>query len=269
MANATEDPTMRRSRFLIIPLLAIGLAIGGIALASGDGDEERADTVAADGADTMGFDDPAPFVGMPKNEAIARAESEGRPWRIGLEDGEAFALTADLWPGRVTFEVEDGVVTAAEIEVENTDPPADGPPVIEDEAQARLVADAVKRLVTDDNSFGGASVFDEILIGRFIAGDPDRPLQWLDLEMAAAALDGVARVTFVDDTAAEIEARFDAAPTRTAVVTISDLVLLDDRAEIGMELWCGPLCGVYLTYGAEPAAEGWTITGPIGPIAMS
>ena len=52
-------------------------------------------------------------------------------------------------------------------------------------------------------------------------------------------------------------------------MTVSTLLLLDDRAEIGMELWCGSLCAVYLTYGAEPAPDGWTITGPVGPIAMS
>lgn len=262
---------MRPVRLTIITILVLGLALGGIALAAGGGDDEAADTESLDidGTDGVGFDDPLPFVGMPKAEAIARAESEGRLWRIGMEDGEAFALTADLRPGRVTFEIADGIVTAAEVEVENTDPAPTDPPVFEDAGQAQLVADAVRRLVTTDNSFGGRSVFDEILVGRFIAGDPQRPLQWLDLEMAAASLEGVAKVTFVDDTAAEIEARFDAAPTRTAIVTVSTLLLLDDRAEIGMELWCGSLCAVYLTYGAEPAPDGWTITGPVGPIAMS
>ncbi|NIR35748.1 MAG: hypothetical protein GWN79_04870, partial [Actinobacteria bacterium] len=105
--------------------------------------------------------------------------------------------------------------------------------MFEDEAQSRLIADAVKRLVTDDNGFGGAPVFEEILIGRFIAGDPEQPLQWLDLEMAAAGLEGLARVTFIEDTRAEIEARFDAEPTPTGIVTISSLLLLDDRAEVG------------------------------------
>jgi hypothetical protein len=263
---------MRHRTLVIVGVLAIGLALAGIAAATGSEDDEAANVEASDsetGTDGIGFDDPVSFVGMPKDEAIARAESEGRLWRVGMEDGESFALTADLNPGRVTFEIIDGIVSAAEIEEENTDPPPPGPPVFEDAGQAQLIADAVRRLTTTDNGFGGRDVFDEIIVGRFIAGDPARPLQSLDLEMIAGALADIGKVTFVDDTVGEIEARFDDQTALVAVVTVADLLLLDDHAEVGMELWCGSLCGVFLTYGAEPAPDGWSITGLVGPIAMS
>ncbi|MCC6222781.1 MAG: hypothetical protein IT201_04740 [Thermoleophilia bacterium] len=59
-----------------------------------------------------GFD----FVGMTLEVASSFAEENGRKWRVGREDGEDLALTEDLVPGRVTFTVEGGVVTAATIE---------------------------------------------------------------------------------------------------------------------------------------------------------
>ncbi len=41
------------------------------------------------------------------------------------------------------------------------------------------------------------------------------------------------------------------------------------QAEVELHLWCGSLCGVYLTYAAEQVDGQWVITGIVGPIAMS
>lgn len=60
------------------------------------------------------------LVGMPLDVAISWVEEQGRQWRVGREDGVDLAVTADLVPGRVTFTVEDGVVTAATIEQEDS-----------------------------------------------------------------------------------------------------------------------------------------------------
>ncbi len=54
-----------------------------------------------------------------------------------------------------------------------------------------------------------------------------------------------------------------------AVVSVEDILLLDDRAEVELRLWCGSLCGVFLTYQAVPDDNGWNIVGTVGPIAMS
>ena len=53
------------------------------------------------------------YVGLTKNAAIAKAKADGRPWRIGREDGESFMLTQDFIPNRVTFEIDNGKVTSA------------------------------------------------------------------------------------------------------------------------------------------------------------
>ena len=53
------------------------------------------------------------YVGLTKKAAIAKAEADGRPWRLGREDGESFMLTQDYNAERVTFEVDDSKVTKA------------------------------------------------------------------------------------------------------------------------------------------------------------
>ncbi|MFT7600418.1 MAG: hypothetical protein ACI8TP_003360, partial [Acidimicrobiales bacterium] len=114
--------------------LAVLLVVGLMAVSCGD---SGADAEAADG-----------------DEAVALAESEGRSWRIGRNGEEFFAMDASLVEGRVTFEVDDGMVTAAGVETET------GPEgtvadegVLDDPGLAGLEADAVQRLVTVDNTF--------------------------------------------------------------------------------------------------------------------
>ena len=53
------------------------------------------------------------YVGLSKQAAIAKAEAEGRPWRISSENGESFPATLDYNPDRVNFDINQGRVTAA------------------------------------------------------------------------------------------------------------------------------------------------------------
>jgi hypothetical protein len=55
--------------------------------------------------------DPALWIGLTTDEAVAQAEGEGPEWRIAMEDGEVFALTEDFQPDRVNFEIESGTLT--------------------------------------------------------------------------------------------------------------------------------------------------------------
>ena len=241
-------------------VLILAVAAGGIATAIGDGEtgsDRPTDNTTQDGS----------FVGLTLPEATSLAEDEGRPWRIGRQDDEPFVLTDDLVPGRVTFDIDNGTVTSAIIEQPNTDSPGDA--IDEDPARAGLIAAAVKRLLTVDNGFGGVDVFDDIRVAAVIGSDPGQPLQGLDLELIAATLSEVGAVRYIDDIDTETEALFEESLAGVAVVSVEDVLLLDDRAEVELRLWCGSLCGVFLTYEAVPADGGWNIVGIIGPIAMS
>lgn len=277
-------------RYTIIGVvLAVALAGGGIAAAIGSGGDDLEGPVCGDIAgvcstdgdarppdivlgDVDDGDEPASqgerFVGLSESEAAALAEAEGRVWRVGRRDAEELALSADLMVGRVTFEIDDGLVISASIEAPNTSPPSEDA-VVEDPVRADLIAAAVKRLLTVDNSFGGRDVFADILVARVIGSDPDQALQGLDLEMIAVALEELGNVRFVADADAEIDALFSAPPTGTAVVSVDRVLVLDDHAEVELRLWCGPLCGVFLTYEAVLDGAGWNITGTTGPIAIS
>ena len=207
------------------------------------------------------------FVGLTISEAAARAEDEGRPWRIGRQDDQSFVLTDDLVPGRVTFEIDDGTVTSAIIEQPNTDSPGDV--IAEDSARAGLIAAAVKRLLTVDNGFGGVDVFDDIRVAAVIGSDPGQPLEGLDLDFIDETLSELGTVRYVNNADTEIEALFAESPAGVAVVSVEDVLLLDDRAEVELRLWCGSLCAVFLTYEAVPDDTGWNIVGTTGPIAMA
>ncbi|MFN8185673.1 MAG: hypothetical protein U0R69_01200 [Gaiellales bacterium] len=112
-------------RLAVIGALAL---VGAIALAACGGGTEGTSTgpepadLAEPSTDTTavpgtGLDDEAlQFVGLTLEEASALAEQQERQWRVGREDGEDRALTADFIDRRVTFEVDDGVVVAATIE---------------------------------------------------------------------------------------------------------------------------------------------------------
>ena len=53
------------------------------------------------------------YVGLAKQEAIAKAEATNTPWRITREDQETFLVTQDYNPQRINFEIDRGKVTKA------------------------------------------------------------------------------------------------------------------------------------------------------------
>lgn len=53
------------------------------------------------------------FIGLSQADAEALADENLIPSRVGRIDGEFFALTEDFNPGRLTFEIDGGIVTSA------------------------------------------------------------------------------------------------------------------------------------------------------------
>jgi hypothetical protein len=244
------------------------LVVVGLGAMSCGGSDDGADRPATDGEQTV---ESSRFVGLATDDAVALAESEGRLWRISRDGEEYFAIDASQVEGRVTFEIDDGIISEATIETE-TGPadtvPADG--MIDDPALAQLQADAVLRLVTVDHSFESDRLpFDTVVVSSLIAGDSTRRLEPLALELIAAGIEADAAVTFTQNPDTEIA---DLAASRTsgvAVVRIDDIRIDADQAEIDLGLWCGTACGVSLTYQGELDADRWTITDIVGPIAVS
>lgn len=58
------------------------------------------------------------YVGLTKNEAYARAESEGKEVRVVNIDGEYIPVSMDYRPGRLNLHIVDGVVDSVDVEGE-------------------------------------------------------------------------------------------------------------------------------------------------------
>ena len=58
------------------------------------------------------------YLGLTEAEVEEQAAIDGRPWRVGAEDGEQYMLTEDYVLGRVTVTLEGGVVTEAVVEAD-------------------------------------------------------------------------------------------------------------------------------------------------------
>ena len=52
------------------------------------------------------------FIGLTEAEAAELADESGLVWRTVRVDGESFAVTQDLVPSRLNFEIDEGVITA-------------------------------------------------------------------------------------------------------------------------------------------------------------
>jgi hypothetical protein len=79
----------------------------------------------------------------------------------------------------------------------------------------------------------------------------------------------VAVVDCIPDAKAAIDRYFDGTSELVAVISVDDLRIEGERAEIDLALWCGSLCGTWLTYEAKLGPDGWEILGTTGPIAIS
>jgi hypothetical protein len=97
--------------------LACGVAlIGTVGIAGCGGDSGNSASVKDQPKETPTTQVPgseSSFVGLTKSAAIAAAKAQDRPWRIGREDTQQYALTQDYIPNRVTFEIDNGRVTKA------------------------------------------------------------------------------------------------------------------------------------------------------------
>ena len=101
-------------------MCGIIVVIGALALTGcGDGSDSSVSAKgnskdnAKETTTSLGPGKESDYVGRTKSAAIAKAKDQGRPSRIGREDGEVFPGTLDYNPERVTFEVDNGKVTKA------------------------------------------------------------------------------------------------------------------------------------------------------------
>jgi hypothetical protein len=150
-------------------------------------------------------------------------------------------------------------------EVDTTNPGSDGLAFV-----AHLEADAIIRLVTVDHGFATENPpFELVQLATLIGGDTLKPVDPLALGLATDELSGRSRVEPVSDADTIIANHIDNQTVGFAVVSIDDVRVHGERAEIEMQLLCGSVCAVFLTYEAALGSAGWQILGTTGGIAVS
>ncbi len=143
--------------------------------------------------------------------------------------------------------------------------------------EARLMALALRQLVTVDTTFGPGHRFGTLLVqtstdpGAGLGGEGTaRPLT--DAERAAIE----AELTTVSDDIRWIDdpdgwRTDDLRPVidNSAIVGVGEPVFDDDGALVPVSLWCGGLCGTWFDYRVRVLDGAWAVIGPEGPIAVS
>jgi len=157
-----------------------------------------------------------------------------------------------------------------------TDPPS-GPDRAA--AESAIHVAVVRQLVEFDNTFGPDHRFTEVLIVDHVdahAGDPYRQgepgASFTDGQRSAirAAVEHLSPVRFISNRNDYI--RQDVLqPTipGSAIIAVAPVEFDDQGATVGVELWCGGTCGLWLTYRVAEEPDGWTVTGTEGPWAIS
>jgi hypothetical protein len=156
-----------------------------------------------------------------------------------------------------------------------TPSPSSEPPL------AALVYTAViRQLVTVDHTFGGgASPFDHVYVVEGPLGAADRPRlrparRPFPEEVKRAiveGLDDLPPVEFIADPDAVRLGRdgLHGVKDNGVIISLGPIEPSGRGVHVATGLWCGGLCGQWLTYVVVESDEGWRIRGTTGPVAIS
>lgn len=144
----------------------------------------------------------------------------------------------------------------------------------------QILAAAVHELITENHTFGdGPPPFTEYLIQSSLdpfAGNPTadggaEARQLTDEERAAVelAVEPFGPVRWIDDPRDFQTEDLSPAIEGAVIIGVGEVSFDGDDALVPVSLWCGGVCGTWLTYRLTLSDAGWAVTGTEGPIAVS
>ena len=155
-------------------------------------------------------------------------------------------------------------------------------PLTEDErapASAAIYAAVTQQLVDFNNTFGPDHRFTEVLVVDHVeatAGDyvanrrPGDPLTGEERSAIAAAIEDLSPVSFISSRSEFIEQDvLQPVIPGSAILTLAPVEFDREGATVGANLWCGGVCGIWLTYRVTEGPDGWTVVGTEGDAAIS
>lgn len=147
-------------------------------------------------------------------------------------------------------------------------------------AEAEIYAAVTRYLVEFDNTFGPNYRFAEVLVVNHLDPDAGDALKGWDRSDAllsedqrtaiAAALEDLAPVRFIDSQRDHIR-KDELAPVipGSAIITLAPAEFDSEGATVGVNLWCGGTCGLWITYRVTDGPDGWTVSGTEGTWSIS
>lgn len=143
---------------------------------------------------------------------------------------------------------------------------------------AELMAAALAQLVTEDNTFGGGPPpFSRYLVqsstdpaaGDGSTGSAARALTEAEQAAVGAVLEPFGPVEFIDDPDEWRTPNLTPTVEGAVILGVGEPEIDGDSALVPVSLWCGGLCGTWLTYRINLVDDAWTVSGVEGPIAIS
>ena len=151
-----------------------------------------------------------------------------------------------------------------------------------DPRTVEIYAAVIRQLVTKDHTFGGApSPFDHVFILdglRQGAGNPNKgmgpPDKRFSREIKKALkieLASLPPIDFISDPdSVRVGKDLMGGVKRDGViVTVGPIVGRGHNVKVSNSIWCGGLCGQWLTYRLKLRGGNWRIMGTVGPNAIS
>lgn len=148
-----------------------------------------------------------------------------------------------------------------------------------DDQTAEMMAAAIEQLVTVDHTFGsGPPPFTHYLIQSGTdpsagmpegGGSAERPLTSSEQDAIESVLEPFGEVRWIDDPA-DYRTE-DLVPTieGAVILGVGEPVIEGSTGLVPVSLWCGGLCGTWLTYRLDQVNGVWEVTEIEGPIAIS
>ncbi len=142
-----------------------------------------------------------------------------------------------------------------------------------------MLAAAVTQLISTDHGFGdGPPPFTEYLVQSGTdpgAGSPppegatSRPLTEAERAAIATAVADYGPLQWIADPAdwqtVDLRPTIDGA----AIIGVGEPTFAEGTALVPVSMWCGSVCGIWVTYRIELREGVWTVIGTEGPIAIS
>ena len=139
--------------------------------------------------------------------------------------------------------------------------------VSQNPAVDEILVQATMHLLRNDTTFGEGYVFPKVLVVDHLKDGAS--LTFDQMAALSTAVSNLSEVEFIGDPNDFITDDLRPTIDGAAIISLGPVTIDGHDATIDMEMWCGGLCGIWLTYALEVGDAGWEVLGTVGPIAVS